>query len=408
MGFSLLFIFVSGEAACSVYYSLREHGNFSVPELMNRDGNIYINDRGRFLKDRLKRNLSNGVNFPSPYFSYTAHRLPPFGTGAQVNRAGFYGPEFPLEKEDGVFTIMISGGSVAAGFFNSEAAEELEKTLNRDYTNEHIQKFILVGGAIGGWREPQQAALFMHYVQGLDGFINLMGCNENLALNDGDLQNRLEHPGGRFYVAAAAHFGSRAGLFAYRLDEAIKQWQHESWIAQHSRFIYFVTQALRGLFRQWAVNQKFLKHPEAQGNSSRQFKFPSEWPVEKRSAYILESIKKYIRIEHEIARPRDVKTLFLIQPYSLINKPLSDEEKKTWEHERARRESYLEMSQELMDLQSEGIPIYSLLDIFEGKTQTLYRDGFHLYPEGNEILARNILQIIEREWGFTKKPRPLS
>ena len=111
-----------------------------------------------------------------------------------VNHVGTAGREFPLERDDSVFTILVTGGSVAAQIvWNNTLEDALNGRLK-------IGKPIRVlSGASGAWRQPQQTIFLTLYGDVADAVISLDGFNEHWAVKPERL-TRLEVPDGDFYT----------------------------------------------------------------------------------------------------------------------------------------------------------------------------------------------------------------
>jgi len=102
-----------------------------------------------------------------------------------------------------------------------------------------------------------------------------------------------------------------------------------------------------------------------------------------------------------------VQTAFFVQPVPAIGKALTDEERRVAGN-LDYGPLYLRMTEGLLELSKEGIPIFSLLDVFADQHRTLYSDAFHLKFEagaespGLRILAAAVAQHIGAAW---KLPR---
>lgn len=115
-------------------YTFKEGSYISVSSLLNREQSSYA----RELADGEKKCLAwIDVHFPHPYLSFVhseklswAHK-----TFDGPNNAGFCGPDFPDEKIEDRYLILLMGGSVASslGQMFKGGARFLEEVLNEQY-----------------------------------------------------------------------------------------------------------------------------------------------------------------------------------------------------------------------------------------------------------------------------------
>jgi hypothetical protein len=120
--------------------------------------------------------------------------------------------------------------------------------------------------------------------------------------------------------------------------------------------------------------------------------------------------KKYIRCISFIARNMNHKQAFFLQPMVAISKKLTEEEKPKADHMKIFKDPYLNLVKEMLELRKEGIPIFSLLDVFQNVEERIYADWVHCYSEGPEreskgyqLLAEWISSILENEWKLKRK-----
>jgi lysophospholipase L1-like esterase len=106
-----------------------------------------------------------------------------------------------------------------------------------------------------------------------------------------------------------------------------------------------------------------------------------------------------------IAERMGIKTANFIQPMPLIDKPLTEEEKLNSDENENQllKQNYARMTDDLMSLRNENMPIFSLLDIFANDKETIYRDHIHLNDEGYRIMADVMAKDIGEVWGLKTK-----
>jgi hypothetical protein len=105
---------------------------------------------------------------------------------------------------------------------------------------------------------------------------------------------------------------------------------------------------------------------------------------------------------HGGAESLGIKSLFLIQPIPGWGKTLTERERIMASG--ADQELYKEMTDHLLGLREQsGIPIYSLLDVFQNTKEEIYQDHAHVNELGNDIIARRVADLIAEVWGWRRK-----
>ena len=105
---------------------------------------------------------------------------------------------------------------------------------------------------------------------------------------------------------------------------------------------------------------------------------------------------------HGGAEALGIKSLFLIQPIPGWGKPLTERERIFARG--ADRKLYKEMTDQLVGLREQfGIPVYSLLDVFQDTKEEIYKDQAHVNELGDEIMARRVADLIAEVWGWPRK-----
>jgi hypothetical protein len=62
------------------------------------------------------------------------------------------------------------------------------------------------------------------------------------------------------------------------------------------------------------------------------------------------------------------------------------------------------MTDQLVGMREQfGIPVYSLVDVFQNTQEEIYQDQAHVNQLGNEIMARRVADLIEKVWGWPRK-----
>jgi polynucleotide 5'-kinase involved in rRNA processing len=95
---------------------------------------------------------------------------------------------------------------------------------------------------------------------------------------------------------------------------------------------------------------------------------------------------------------------FFLQPnqYLKNSKPLSEEElQNAFREERSEsnHERMMKLRERLKDLRNANVPIFDLTEIFQNTREAVYIDTCcHLNSRGNEIMGKEIVQIISQHY----------
>jgi hypothetical protein len=132
------------------------------------------------------------------------------------------------------------------------------------------------------------------------------------------------------------------------------------------------------------------------------FAFHDQMTPEESKIWSLRQYEKYIRLMHAGAESLGIKSLFLIQPIPGWGKSLTERERIVALG--ADRELYKEMTDYVVGLRDRfGIPVYSLLDVFQETKEEIYRDQVHVNELGDKIIARRVADLIAEVWGWPRK-----
>jgi hypothetical protein len=383
------------EVVCLAYYWRRDGRVIPVTDKLLAEHNAYVED---LVPEQM---TYADLLVPHPYLSYV-HNPYLRGLSQPINRLGLMGHEFPIRKEPGVFVILVTGGSVASQLAGLTVEDNvLEQELNERYIGGRIRRFLVLNGGAGAWHQPQQFILFALYAQVLDGVVTLDGFNERYVLDSPFYQ--FELPAENYVVAISNQVGDLRAVFPLWVDGQVLRAQQSRWL-RHSRLVY----CLGGWIRGWA-RRAYREggaagwvRPGLQRTVQDFFQWPQGWSRREKQLYALEQYKKYIRFMNAIADHAGIRSLFTIQPCPAVGKRLTPEERKivgSLDY----GSQYQMMAEKLLALRDEGVPIYSLLDAFVRHDETIYRDAIHVSPEGNRILARRILELLEREWDLVPR-----
>jgi hypothetical protein len=379
-----------GELGCLIYHRITMGRWVSGEDLIVSESNV--------VTDPLKSNpLSKPAEYKSdcvwmdrmnshPYFDYVLNPLGPCGDSS-VNNRGFGGPNLPQEKRPGTFVILVGGGSVAERQAGRDRS--LQDELNEHYTSEEIQQFVVVSGAVAAWKQPQAFIAFALFSGSIDGYIELDGFNEHYDFyGDPPL---FEKPMNSHFMDGANNFMNWRAVVPLRFEADLLRWQLHKGFWQRSLLIYHTLAVVRGQLRKAAFEE-----------SSSPLEFDPAFPRTHRAGYNLEQYKRYIRMSKAIANEMGIRCLFLIQPVPIIDKPLTDHEKLFLRDMYDYRTVYQTMTDSLLLLRRQKIPIYSTLDLFAHETDDIYEDYIHFNQRGKRLMNRRILSLLEKEWGLQR------
>jgi hypothetical protein len=136
----------------------------------------------------------------------------------------------------------------------------------------------------------------------------------------------------------------------------------------------------------------------------RIFSLPDTWGAEERYQYNIEQYKKYITSMNAVAESHDISAAFFLQPVPAIGKGLTDEERNVV-GDLSYGAIYQRMTDDLLSLRDDGVPIHSLLNAFADIRESVYGDSIHCVQAGErseslgyEILATAVAEVLEKEW----------
>ena len=396
---SILIAGVALELLCALFLLIKDRKFISVPNRLASEKNAYL--------EQLVPKSTAYVDllFPHPYLGYV---LKPglVRPGVPVNEDGFIGQEFPKEKKPGVFVILITGGSAAnqlAGV--KQETKFLEQELNRSYTNDMIKRFVVLNGAAGAWHQPQQLIMLELYAQVIDGVINLDGFNEHYCLNSA---YRFDHPAENYLASVSRQAGSSSSLWPLWVEGKLLRLQRDIWPLNRSFAFYMTASSIRRAVRNYSQHHSQPGvSPNTRSTLDGMFALPKDWSEEKKTEMALRQYQDNLRMMHAVASAMKAKDLFLIQPVPALQKDLTAEENRVV-GDLSYRDLYQAMTDRLLELKQEAVPVFSLLDVFKNEPGTIYEDAVHVLPHGNQIITRRIVALLQSEWGLKKQSEPKS
>jgi hypothetical protein len=340
--------------------------------------------------------------YPHPYLGFVHHGNPPCGV-PDINNIGLFGPDYPSEKRADRFVVLVTGGSVSAQLMSSgpNGTPYLQAILERDYLSPSGQPFLLLNGGDGGWHQPQQLILFLLYADAVDAVVTLDGFNERYFVGS---TVRFEYPPNNFNDINPLLRSSYSDVVTRWIAGKIYGRARASRVLSRSQAAYLALARLDA----YVKSQQVRYTERERTNINTMFALPKEWDQEHRVAWADGQYQKYIRAMDAIADQHGVLAAHFIQPVPAIRKPLTDEEK-TVVGDLGYRGLYERITGDVLALANQGTPIFSLLDLFEHTTETVYADVIHLRqaPDGTSagyaLMARRMADVLAQTWHLRPK-----
>ena len=269
---AVVFIVGGVELLSTVYLYVRDGRYIPARQRLDALGNTFITgitdqDSGCRYVDTL---------YPHPYLGFVHHGNPPCGV-PNINNIGLFGPDYPSERPDDRFVVLVTGGSVAAQLMSSgpSGTPYLQAILERDYVSPNGRPFLLLNGGDGGWHQPQQLILFLLYADALHAVVTLDGFNERYFVGAGV---RFEYPGN--------NFNDVTPLMNSAYSDVVKRWiagklygrALANPILSRSQAAYLVLAKVDGYLKQ----QQELYRARERTNLNTMLALPKNWDEERR------------------------------------------------------------------------------------------------------------------------------
>lgn len=346
---------------------------------------------------------------PHPYLGYTMWNSGNLNCAKFGNNENFSGPDFPKFKDEKLFTILLTGGSVADQLGNARNKDG--GFFTEDYLNKHFdsgggRKFKLIVAALGDYRLPQNLIAIMLYHDLIDGVIDLSGYNESHNYFN---NSKLEDPSPNYW-----------GLFDLEIENEISQKRNDLYtlVKAADRDFFCARSYTCMALLQLYVNRKMQQltvqnssHTARYAPQKLQAQYAADIPVEKMAAHRKKKHRSYIRLLNGMCTTLKINCSFFIQPIPQIGKNKVAEEEISIRGERSNlSEVYADLSANLMTLKSEKVDIYNLGQIFAAEKGRIYADHIHYYsfPEetvskGNQMIWKEITEKIAVSWKLKRK-----
>lgn len=322
-----------------------------------------------------------------------------------VNNKGLSGPDYPYKRDNDVFVILLTGGSVAdqLGRVTTGVKHYLTEYFNTHFIPPRGKRFQVIVSALGDYRFPQNIFSALDNSEIIDGVIDLSGFNESF---NHKYENVFGSPSENYWIqfeleARQEEYNQRKRSFK------LVQWMKNSLCRLSYSCVFLVEKRL----------SMMIKAPESSGRSGQQralFQYMGKLnPSELKEVRMLKH-KNYYRILNASCKEFGWKCAFFIQPVPQIEKSLSKEEKiivdNLAEKDPGFGDFYQWMTSELLTLQKENVPIYSLLDVFKEEKGQIYSDHIHYVwhngdyiHRGNKLILERIHKTLAKSWKLQEK-----
>jgi hypothetical protein len=394
------------ELTAIVWLYLEDGRYTSAEELFERTQNTYVRDLTKGTTCRYVDTL-----FPHPYLAFVHHGNPPCGL-PNVNNIGLLNANFPTIKPTDRYVVLVTGGSVASQLVQNwpaPAPHFLEEELNKRYVSPNGKPWLVLNGADGAWKEPQQAILFALYATSVDAVVTLDGYNEHYMFRP-YTEERLERPLSNFAdvnpFVADENFGDAAiGWVMGR----VAGWLAQLPILGHSHAAYMIVRGIEAVAKSKDV---FKANKDKKTTLTSIFALPNDIKGngEKVFQTQLALYQKYERAIEAVARENNVKTAYFLQPVPSWGKTLTDEEKRGAGANMTDPVLYRHMVDGMMTLRDRGLAIYDLGDLLKDEKGTIYADDIHFIRDKNgdspgyRLMAARVGQVLAETWGLKPKP----
>jgi hypothetical protein len=305
--------------------------------------------------------------------------------------------KFPTARDPKKFTVLFTGGSFAQLMAMAGNGQKtyLEEALSQyDFNGREV---VVLNAAQGSGCQPRQAIATLLYADIADAVINLDGFNE---------VSRLGKPkGNRYRMDAPADWFWEFNILASNSYERLgASWQTTQLrrlsMDHNSRLLFLVTRLLRQ-----RIEASAPKESDAEINHTP-YLLPKGWTEEQNCDFNMGQYLKYVRSIDALAKINGAKCAFFVQPCPAIGKVLTEQEKRVVGPVDY-ADAYQSMTDKLLTLQGEGIPMESLLDVFANESSTLYRDPCHCDGKtiGYKLMADAIASKSAKLWSLRPAER---
>lgn len=388
----LLFIILEIISKIIIFFG---YGHLKKPSDIIRDDNL--NSYVQLLEKQSECNYFSSL-FPHPYLGWVHWNNPKCSNILNFNSDGFLGPEFPIQKNNKFFDILITGGSVSAQFGPGKNCKDRENPFCRNFLEEALKKFVssndkkirVYNGGAGAYKHPHQSIVATLFGKSFDLIISIEGFNEHYMLFD-EIPKKFSSPANNFNVATNGFYmDSGLGRLAIKLLLSYKNLANKFSLVDNSHFHSLSYRIFKIVAEKTILTE----------NNKRQ-NFSNLWEYNKAQLndvnieeFKYENLVSFWKNFIASSNSNGAEGIIILHPVPQLFKTLSVVEKKITDH-RNYKEIFLKMAEKAEKLRlNENLMVYDFLNIFDKYDETIYTDHSHMNAKGNEIMAKNLRNIL--------------
>jgi hypothetical protein len=373
-------------------------------ELFERTQNTFVRDMTKGTSCRYVDRM-----FPHPYVGFVHHGNPPCGM-LNINNVGLFNDDYPVEKREDRYTILLTGGSIASQLGQFDARPKprfLEDELNEHYLSPNGKPFLVLNGGTGAWKQPQPFILFALHASAVDAVIVIGGLNEFYTVRP-YVKTRLERPESNFFevnpLVADENFGDAAiGWVMGRIAGELSL----NPVLGRSHAAYLL---IRGI--EMAAKSRGALKSGKKTTLDSLFALPADVVGKGDKVYAtqLALYTQYLRGTEAIARDYGVKTAYFFHAVPAYGKTLTPEEKAVV-GDLSYGPLFRRMVDDMLKVRAAGLPVFDLGDMLADVKETVYSDDAHFGRDfhsgeslGYRLMARRVAADLAQAWGLVRKP----
>lgn len=341
-----------------------------------------------------------------PYLGWLTGPYLPCGRFVRNNRGFWDRHDIPYQRSPELYTVMITGGSVASQVAHGSGDDArpfnwLEDELNSRFQSPNGRPFRVVSGAMGGWRMPTQITTVAMFGSQVDAVISIDGYNE---MSNVMADKPLDRPDAWTWYAVQS---PASGVVTIELMKVLKYVRiaiSSTPVLRDSKVLFGAFEGILSLLGDG--NVAVIGETE---QFRQQFSYPQEWPNEEVEKANILKWQNYILSLRGASESMGLKFAHFIQPIPNLEKSLTEDELKRahW----ITGERYLRSIVHPAEaLKKRGVPVVSLTGIFRDIKDTIYNDEIHCaYDEfGDNRGYRLMSKAIATSLGDIWKLKPLA
>lgn len=271
----------------------------------------------------------------------------------------------------------------------------IEENLNRYYTGPKGEEFLVVNGALGAWKQPNQLFRLIENSERIDGFISIEGYNESVIINSGA---RFEKP---FPVYTGMVNLPEFPFELFIMAKMAKRALVSTGLIERSLLAKYVYTRIVDIFN--SAYERKIKNTYFE----ELHRYPETWSFARQQEASQEKYMDYLHAMNVFAAERNIKGSLFIQPIPNLYKTLAEGE---WpERWGIDANAYLHLEKKILSENLSALNPFSLLKIYEKEPNLIYLDNIHArydetgYNRGYDLMGRAIADRLARVWRLPRK-----